>query len=492
MRRRRASSPPRPLAALLVAVALVGVAWALLVPPWQAPDESRHFAYVQSVGERFRLPTARPGKWMSTEQSLAARYTNSEAVPFRPLVKPQWSRAAYARWRRDDSKLPHEARKDAEYNPYMGSNPPGFYVYEAVAYRAASRGDIFDRLYAMRLWGVPLLLVTTLGAWLLAGEIFARNRLLQLVSAALVGLQPMETFITTSVNHDALVYPIWALALWLGVRILKRGMTLSDTIGFFGLVGIALVVRTTSYALVVAALVVLAAATWRRWKVARPRAILTAAAAVLAFALPAGAWFVAAKQLDRPTGPTTAAPAVDTADAVTEARAFASYLWQYYLPRLPFQRPFPVLSTFFLNIPAYDVWVKSGWGAFGWLDTLLPESVYQLLAGVSALVLVAAAVAVLRTRRQIDLWTAAFLGAAAVALALGVHWNEFRVILTVAEPFNQGRYLLPLLPLGGLAVAKAITLLPASVRGIAVAVGLGGLMVLQLLSLWTVAARYYA
>ena len=30
---------PRPLLLLLGAVAVVGVAWALLVPPWQAPDE---------------------------------------------------------------------------------------------------------------------------------------------------------------------------------------------------------------------------------------------------------------------------------------------------------------------------------------------------------------------------------------------------------------------------------------------------------------------
>ena len=52
-RRRIALRVPAPLAWLLVAVALLGLTWALLVPAWQAPDENSHFAYVQSLGERF-------------------------------------------------------------------------------------------------------------------------------------------------------------------------------------------------------------------------------------------------------------------------------------------------------------------------------------------------------------------------------------------------------------------------------------------------------
>ena len=35
-------------------VAIVGLCWALLVPPWQSPDELAHFAYAQSLAESFR------------------------------------------------------------------------------------------------------------------------------------------------------------------------------------------------------------------------------------------------------------------------------------------------------------------------------------------------------------------------------------------------------------------------------------------------------
>ena len=47
----RTTRVPVPLRWLVAAVLLAGVSWALLVPPWQAPDEDAHFAYVQTIAE---------------------------------------------------------------------------------------------------------------------------------------------------------------------------------------------------------------------------------------------------------------------------------------------------------------------------------------------------------------------------------------------------------------------------------------------------------
>src|SRR5947209_5690297 len=47
---------PRPaLACALVALASA-LAWSLLVPPFQVPDENAHYAYTQQVAERGTLP----------------------------------------------------------------------------------------------------------------------------------------------------------------------------------------------------------------------------------------------------------------------------------------------------------------------------------------------------------------------------------------------------------------------------------------------------
>src|SRR5215212_2809357 len=68
--------PPSPLVFLLLATFLVGCAWALLVPPFQAPDENAHVAYVQSLAERGALP-GNEGEGQSTEQRAAADAANA-------------------------------------------------------------------------------------------------------------------------------------------------------------------------------------------------------------------------------------------------------------------------------------------------------------------------------------------------------------------------------------------------------------------------------
>jgi hypothetical protein len=75
-----------------------------------------------------------------------------------------------------------------------------------------------------------------------------------------------------------------------------------------------------------------------------------------------------------------------------------------------------------------------------------------------------------------------------------LHLTEYRIIFLAKErdDFNQGRYLLPLVSLGAVTVAAALSGLPARGRAYAVAGLLGGLVVLQALSLGTVVEWFYA
>src|SRR3954452_15814444 len=98
-RGRRAARPPAPLAALLALTALLGVAWALVTPVFQAPDENSHFAYVQSLAERFALPGDKTRPKASTEQDLAASVSNADQAAAQLPVRMEWSKAAYERWR---------------------------------------------------------------------------------------------------------------------------------------------------------------------------------------------------------------------------------------------------------------------------------------------------------------------------------------------------------------------------------------------------------
>ena len=475
---------PRPLPPLLLAVFALACAWALLVPPWQAPDETAHFAYAQLVAERFDLP-GEGGTGLSTELGLAWTSSNAPQVAQVLATRPEWSPEAYERWRAADRRLPPGARKDGTGSNPASTNPPLYYLYAAPAYLVASAGDIFDRLYLMRLWTALLLLVTCVGTWLLAGELFGRNRLLQLGSAAVVGLHPMMTFISSSVSPDGLLFALWSLALWLGVRVLKRGLTLVDGVALFGVVGLAVLVKGTSYALVPPALLALAVGVWRLRGEGTRQAAGIAAAAVLAFAVPAGGWLAVAHALDRPAVNQVGGSGEN---AKLDARSFGSYLWQFYLPRLPSQKPFGTID----DLRVYSVWVKTGWAAFGWLEVRFPDWVYALFAAVSAFVIAGGVLLVVLRWRAIDHAVVAFFGLALLCLLAGLHWVEYKTVVEQQLPFNQGRYLFPLLPLWGVAVAGLVEQIPRRGQAVGFGVVLGALFVLQLFSLGLTAERYFA
>jgi 4-amino-4-deoxy-L-arabinose transferase-like glycosyltransferase len=484
---------PRPLLCLLCAVALLGVSWALFVPPFQSPDENSHFGYAQELAEDFELPGQTGRKVFSTEQQLAHDRSNSEQAAAVPATKPEWSKTAYERWRAGEERLPDAARSDGGGNNAAASNPPLYYLYEAVPYVLAKGGDIFDRLYLMRLWSVLLLLVTTLAAWLLAGELFGRNRLLQLVAAGFAGLQPMVTFISSSVTPDAMLFATWSLAFWLCARIMKRGLRTLDGAALFAVVGLGIVTKATSYALVPAALLVLVVGYVRLRRTgdtaARP-AWLPAVAPLVVLAVIVGGWLGTARALDRPavnqiaTGTARPTPTLTSLNP----REVGSYMWQYYLPRLSFQQQFGGLPDY----PVYDVWLTGGWASFGWLEVNFPDAVYVLLALLTLLILAGAAVAVLRAWSRIDRALAAAFALAVVTLFAGLHWTEFRTLIGGSGPFTQGRYLLPLIALMGAATAAAVSVLPARRQPLAAGVVLGGLVVLQLASLGIVLGRFYA
>src|SRR4029450_6010547 len=114
-------------------------------------------------------------------------------------------------------------------------------------------------------------------------------------------------------------------------------------------------------------------------------------------------------------------------------REFGSYLWQFYLPKLPFQRNFGGIP----KLPLYDLWLKGGWGEFGWVEVRFPEWVYGILTALSALVLVGAGIAVYRRRATLDLAVAGFLATAVLVLLAGLHWTEFRTLSGVAGTLNH-------------------------------------------------------
>jgi 4-amino-4-deoxy-L-arabinose transferase-like glycosyltransferase len=457
-------------------VAVVIVAWALLVPPFSVPDEAEHFAYAQSLAENGERPPRSPGAVLvrepfSTEERVARRLLRNSINLFDPLSKPAWEPSTERFWAANEHRFP---RDDIEAVGPQAANPPLYYAYETVPYAAASGGDLFDRMLAMRLWSGLLMLVTTAGAWLLVGEL-VRDRLLQLAGAACVGLQPMATFMSAAVNPDALLFASFSIGLWLAVRVARRGASRGAVAGLLAAALAAALAKPAGLALVPAVVLVLVVALVRR--PGAHRGPLVAGAVALGAGLIA-AGVLAQKGLGNRT-PLDLHPEV--------LRGFLTYLWDFYLPRLPFQHDY--------GIPGDAGWNLLGeqpWGAFGYLEVRFPVVVYAALGALAIGILAAAVAGVLRDRFAIDRATLGVFALTAACLFAGLHWADFQMVKGGSGHIIQGRYFLPLMPIVAVGVAAALSHLPRRRRPVAAAAVVGGMAVLQLLSLSIVAGRFFA
>ena len=121
----------------------------------------------------------------------------------------EWGRPAWDAWLDYDRGLGHAGRADGGGPNPASSNPPLYYLYASLGYRAASGGDLFARMLASRLVSALLLIVTSWPPWLLAGEVLRGDRLLQLAATGLVALAPMVTFLSAAMTPDAMLFAAW-------------------------------------------------------------------------------------------------------------------------------------------------------------------------------------------------------------------------------------------------------------------------------------------
>lgn len=487
LRRPGAARVPLPLLALLLTVLSLGTGWALITPAMQAPDERAHVSYTIWLAATGTLPATGPlGPATPTEEQRATAAANADRAAMQPTVKMTWDRERYTEWQREAAALGDAAREDggALANP-AASNPPLYYLTTLPAYLATSGSDLFGRLTAMRLVSVLWLLGTVIAAWLLAGELFGRRRLLQTAVAGFTGLTPMMLFVSSSVSPDAALFATWGFVLWLGTVVLRRGLTWQRALALCFALGLAIVVKATSYALAPPVLLVLLFGVLRarRTELDRRGLLRIAAAGALGLLVTAGAWIVVSRAL----GVAALAQGADVANSSGTAplRAFPSYVWQFYLPRLPMMDPAPGIHA----IPAWELFVKGTWGAFGWLEVRFPNGVYVALTAVMVALAALAARGAWRDCRRTDWLVPGFFAVVAVLLLGALHWTEFH---KGGTGFIQGRYLLPLAPVVGAIAVRGLLELPKRWLAPSIAVALGGLVVLNLLSWGLMLERFYA
>jgi hypothetical protein len=446
----------RRLAWLCAGVAVMNsLAWGLLTPTFQIPDEPFHLSYVQDLAEHGEPPVPKAGvaDGYSEELNVITGAAALGAINFNPVGRPSWSPA------QDDEVNAQLAREPSTDNPGavvgLRDYPPLYYAAMVPVYVAthAAGGSTLDALALIRILGSLLAGATVLALVAFLRELFDGREAIIGGVALIVAYQPVFTWIQAGVNPDALLIALGAVLFWLFARAWTRGLDVRSAVAIGLVVAASVLTKLAALGLAVGLVLGLALLV-RRQRDDRRRA--PALAGVAAAAVPLGLYtlintLVWGRSLV-PGGVADAASA-PTARPAEAVSGFWAYLWQYVLP------PVGSMTDFFhVGWTPKDFWTPLWVGKFGWFDYQFPDRVNTLAFWFYAVVAVAALAAILlHRRREWSLWL--LLTATAAGLAVAIARAGYPLRSTGNPIFEQARYLMPLLALYALALALAASLL---------------------------------
>jgi hypothetical protein len=462
VRRQRPTRRPRarlPTAAwLCFAVALAnGIAWGLIIPLFQTPDEPGHVAYVQYVAETGKPPTGRGDvSHFSEEQRNLLKALRSKQIQRRQHNRVPGTATYRKRLERTDD-TPANRVSGGGYTTAT-NNPPLYYYAAAAVYRLSPSTALPDRVHVLRLFSALLAAVTVLFVFLFLRELLPSTPWAWSVGALAVAFQPMFGFTSSGVTSDTVLYVASAGIFYMFARAFRRGLTPRRGVAIVLLAAIGLLAKTTMLGLAPGIAFGLLALVLSAEGERRREAIRGAMAAIAVVAVPLIAYMVINSMVwDRSLWfGRSGVPALG-AILPGEQRAdggfldFASYTWQFYLPRLPF------MDSFFADYPLRNVWFNGFIGNFGWLDYDFPRWVYNwsLALAFVLLALVARQLVSLRNVPPWRLWELATYVLLALGLLVLIAGAGYVAQLDGANGYEQPRYLFPLLALYGALIALA-------------------------------------
>jgi hypothetical protein len=450
-----------------------GAAWSLVTPSFNAPDEPDHFAYGQYLAETGKAPsgTSGPGRpaYSSDERrglDAVRLFTNNEHGD----GKPPWLPDAERVWRGagpggGSGPSPRADAGAAATSTYLHS--PLYYSLLVPSYRVVGGGSVWSELWAMRLVSALLGALAAACAVATVRELLPRRPLLAAAAGLLVAFEPMFGFMSGAVNNDMGVNAAAALLVYLLVRGLVRGLTPRLGVAIGATLVVMPLMKGTGFALYPAAAVGIAGMLWRARRGGREGAPARAGSALVrpaaALAGTAGlvfaAWSLLSSGFHRSavTTPGGSAPGFGSR-GFHHPLDFASYLWQVFLPKLPFMTEWWPAQSW----PFFDLWVVRGFASFGWYAMTFPDWVYWVIAGTA--IAIAALVLTVLVRRRDAIRRLALptlvLALVVIGVIAGVHAYYLPPHPRTGTFPEQGRYAFPAITALATIVVGSLCALP--------------------------------
>ncbi|GEM_PF-2128229 len=337
------------LAIVVIGYVCLALAYSVVNPLFESPDEFLHYEFVRYLVDRRELPVQTLGKLSEFHQpplyyALAALAIGGiPAEPFAPADNPFWGYDAYRFGVDNKVRFIHT---HAEAFPYQGT---------------------FLAAHVARGVSIVLGALSVLVCYLILCDVFQRS-LVALGALAFVAFNPQFLFISSSISNDTLITLLGLLIAWLSIRI-AFGLTRRRTLVIAVLVALAILTKLSAAILALVPLLVIvnSRTTWRK----RIGMLLIMAAVV---GVMTGGWFLRNYQLYGDW---------------TGIRTWQQ-IWGWQTG---------VTKWSDLGIVLHNTWT-SFWGQFGLGQIVLPDWLYATLLLMNLLSLVGVALYLFQARNK--------------------------------------------------------------------------------------------
>jgi Predicted membrane protein (DUF2142) len=351
----------------LIAV-LNAVSWSILIPPLQGPDEQAHFAYTQLLVQKGQLPSS-PEENFSSEELAAMRDLGFGETILDPATDPVPTRGARQQLLRDLSR-PLSRKGDGSAG-VAASEPPLYYALQAIPYVLGSGSNLLTRLELMRLLSALFTGLTVLFVFLFLREALPAVPWAWTVGGLCAALSPLLGFVGGSIDPDALLFVVCAALFYCFARAFRRGFTRQMAIAFGAVIATGFLTKVNFVGLTPGVLLGLVVLTLREARVSRESAYRCLGIACAIAGAPV-ILYVLRNVLTHKSLLGIVSGSIQTLNQHSLSHDF-SYMWQFYLPRLPgMVNDFPGIT------PLWHIWFKGIVGRYNWLETVFPEWVYQV------------------------------------------------------------------------------------------------------------------
>jgi 4-amino-4-deoxy-L-arabinose transferase-like glycosyltransferase len=383
---------------------LGGIAYSLVVPPFETPDEPFHYGFARHVAQGNGLPVQDPektGPW-AQEGSQAPLYYLLTGLATRFIDQSDFAELAVRNPRANIGDPLYPGNKNfmlyaGRWQPLQGSNLA---------------------LHVGRWLSLLLGVLTLWATWRLARYAFPHSQTLPLLAMALVATIPQFLFLSASFSNDNVVIAASTFTLFWLARLLAKSDDVRVTWWEWGVLGVALGAAALSKLqglglFPLSGLVVLWLA-WRRrtWRVLLDAMLFTGIPAIVI----AGWWYW------------------------RNIALYGDWSGLSHLMEINGRRE--------RGIDWRDFWPEfaglrySAWGVFGWFNILLPVWFYQVMDAVTVIGLAGAALATFKLATRNSQLATRILALLwlwfAMMLALLLYW-------TAQATGSQGRLLFPAL-----------------------------------------------